>query len=135
MERVMRFPSATGRDPRVEAWFGEAADPLRLVARAWFERMRGCGGDVRELVHDGCPVVCVEDVAFGYVNAFRAHASVGFFQGATLDDPAGLLEGTGRRMRHVKLRPGTEVDSRALAGLIGEAYGKARRLVEGGWDG
>lgn len=74
--------------------------------RLWFERMRDCGTDVRELLHDGCPVVCVGDAPFAYVNAFKAHASVGFFYGAMLADPAGLLEGEGKRMRHAKLRPG-----------------------------
>jgi hypothetical protein len=64
----------------------------------------------------------VEDAAFGYVSVFRAHANVGFFRGAELADPAGLLEGTGKRMRHVKVKPGVELDSAALAGLIGTAY-------------
>ena len=68
--------------------------------------MRRRGADVHELMHDGCPTACVGDAAFGYVNAFREHVNVGFFTGAFLSDPDGLLEGTGKRMRHVKLRPG-----------------------------
>lgn len=84
--------------------------------------MRQCGDDVRELVHDGCPVACVEDAPFGYVNAFRAHVNVGFFQGASLPDPAGLLEGEGKYMRHVKIRPGTAFDAASLAALITAAY-------------
>src|SRR5437899_9976430 len=98
-----------------------------MIARPWFERMRGCGPDVRELIHDGCPVACVEDAAFGYVNAFAGHASVGFFHGAALADPAGLLEGSGKRMRHVKLRPGKDLDEEALGDLIGAAYEDIRR--------
>ena len=84
--------------------------------------MRGCGADVRELLHDGCPTACVDDAAFGYVNAFTAHVNVGFFHGASLDDPAGLLEGSGRHMRHVKLRWGQEVDVAALGNLVSAAY-------------
>jgi hypothetical protein len=84
--------------------------------------MRACGADVRELLHDGHPTACVDDAAFGYVNAFRAHVNVGFFHGAVLADPAGLLEGTGKRMRHVKLRRGEHVDAAALSGLIAAAY-------------
>lgn len=84
--------------------------------------MRLCGDDVRELMHDGCPVGCVEDAPFGYVNAFKNHVNVGFFHGAALDDPAGLLQGSGKRMRHVKLKPGGEVDAAALDDLIGAAY-------------
>ena len=97
---------AVRRDPAVEDWFSGLTDPHRLMVRPWFERMRACGPDVRELIHDGCPVACVGDAAFGYVNAFRAHANVGFYNGADLPDPADLLEGSGKRMRHVKLRPG-----------------------------
>lgn len=104
-------------------------DPHRLMVRAWFEQMRSCGADVRELLHDGCPVACVGDAPFAYVNAFKAHANVGFFHGAALADPAGLLEGTGKRMRHVKLRPGREMDEEALRGLIGEAYRDIRRRL------
>ena len=128
MDDLMRFPNAVRRDPRIEAWFTEITDPFRLMARPWFERMRGCGADVRELLHDGCPVACVADAAFGYVNAFTAHANVGFFNGAGLHDPAGLLEGQGRRMRHVKLRPG-KLDDEVLAELILAGYHDTRRRL------
>jgi hypothetical protein len=121
MDELMRFPSAVPRDPRVDAWFADG-DELRRLAEPWFERMRGCGSDVRELLQDGWPTACVGDAAFGYVAAFKAHANVGFFHGASLDDPAGLLEGAGKRMRHVKLRWGQPVDAQALAALIAAAY-------------
>ena len=45
-----------------------------------------------------------------------AYVNVGFFHGAALDDPAGLLEGTGKRMRHVKAAPGATGDERHRAG-------------------
>jgi hypothetical protein len=128
MDDLLRFPSAVRRDPRIEAWFA-LTDPLRPMTRGWFERMRGCGPDVRELLHDACPVACVGDAPFGYVNAFKAHASVGFFHGATLADPKGLLEGAGRRMRHVKLRLGEEPDVAALSDLIAAAYHDIRQRL------
>jgi hypothetical protein len=84
--------------------------------------MRGCGDDVRELIHDGCPIACVENAPFAYVNSFKSHVSVGFFNGASLGDPAGMLEGTGKRMRHVKLRPNELRDAPALRDLISAAY-------------
>ena len=136
MDQLFRLSGAVSRDPEVEAWFAgpvrldrevdilfsEPADDLRGIARTWFERMRRCGDDVVELMHDGCPVACVEDAPFGYVNAFKAHMNVGFFHGAALDDPTGLLEGAGKHMRHVKLRPGQPVDAAALNELIAAAY-------------
>ncbi len=95
---------------------------LGAIAQQWFEVMRDCGEDVRELLHDGHPTACVGDAAFAYVNAFTAHVNVGFFRGAEIADPEGLLEGTGKFMRHVKLRPESHVDSTALRKLIETAY-------------
>jgi hypothetical protein len=112
-------------------WFAESHDELRRMAQPWFERMRSCGPDVRELLHDGHPAACVEDAAFAYVNTFRAHVNVGFFHGAALDDRAGLLEGSGKRMRHVKLRWGQPVDAAALTELIGAAYQDMQRRLTG----
>jgi Domain of unknown function (DU1801) len=122
MDKFLRFENAVKRDPTVDAWFDKSNDELRRMARPWFEQMRGCGADVREVLNDGHPNACVGDAPFGYVNAFSAHVNVGFFYGAALDDPAGLLEGAGRRMRHVKLRWGQPVNTAALSALIVAAY-------------
>ncbi len=128
MDELLRFNGAVRRDPKIEAWFS-GLDPHRWMTRTWFERMRGCGDDVRELLHDGCPIACVGDAPFGYVNAFKAHASVGFYHGAALADPAGLLEGQGKRMRHVKLHPGKGLDEEALGNLIAAAYDDIRQRL------
>jgi hypothetical protein len=129
MDELMRFPTAVPRDPRVEAWLSEPGDELRRLARPWFERMRGCGADVREVLNDGHPTACVGDAAFGYVDAFSKHVNIGFFQGAALDDRAGLLEGTGKRMRHVKLHWGRPVDAAALGDLVTAAYRDIQRRL------
>ena len=127
--QLFRFPTAVKRDPFIEDWMRERPGELRAIAQRWFEVMRDCGDDVRELLHDGHPTACVDDAAFGYVNAFRAHVNVGFFRGAELSDPSGLLEGTGKRMRHVKLTPADGVDAAALTKLIQTAYIDMKRLL------
>ena len=124
---LFRFSSAARRHPEVEVWMREHSDELGLMAQRWFNVMRECGDDVRELLHDGQPTACVGDAAFAYVDAFRAHVNVGFFRGAELPDPARLLEGTGKRMRHVKLAPGRDVDAAALTQLIAAAYADMKR--------
>jgi hypothetical protein len=103
---------------------------LRAIAERWFRVMRECGDDVRELLHDGHPTACLADAAFAYVNAFTAHVNVGFFRGAEIADPHGLLEGTGKFMRHVKLRPEREVDAAALTNLIETAYTDMKRRLK-----
>lgn len=130
MSRLLRFSGSVRRDPAVDRWMIEHPGELGAIAQRWFEVMRGCGGDVRELLHDGHPTVCVEGAGFAYVNAFTAHVNVGFFRGAQIADPAGLLEGTGRFMRHVKLRPNDDVDARALTRLIETAYADLKERLE-----
>jgi hypothetical protein len=131
MNGILRFPTAAKRDPEIDVWLDTRSAELGSIARKWFTRMRQCGGDVRELMHDGAPTACVGDVAFAYVNAFRDHVNVGFFNRMALEDPAGLLEGTGKRMRHVKLFPGREPDATALAHLIDAAYLDGRERAAG----
>ena len=65
-------------------------------------------------MHDGLATACVGDAPFGYVGVFRAHVNVGFFHGASLPDPATLLVGAGKNMRHVRLEPGASLDEVAL---------------------
>jgi len=129
---LLRFNGAAERDPAIETWLKEHAGELGAIARRWFEVMRKCGDEVRELLHDGCPVACLGDAPFGYVNIFTSHVNVGFFHGAALPDPARLLQGAGKFMRHVKLRPGTPANDAALARLIERAYSDIKARVEHG---
>src|SRR5499425_661807 len=129
---LLRFNGAVVLDPAINAWMKEHPGELGAIARQWFEVMRRCGDEVRELFHDGCPVACLGDAPFGYVNVFTSHVNVGFFHGASLPDPARLLQGNGKFMRHVKLRPGTVTDAAALDRLIDAAYADIKARVEHG---
>jgi hypothetical protein len=126
VESFLRFPEAVKREPAIDAWLRAQRDDLRPFVETWFARMRACGADVRELMHDGCPTACADDAGFAYVAAYRDHVNVGFFFGTSLPDPARLLEGSGKNGRHVKLRPGREVDSAALSRLVDAAYADIR---------
>ena len=129
---LLRFNGAVERDPAIDVWMKERAGELGTIAHRWFEVMRKCGDEVRELLHDGCPVACLGDAPFGYVNVFTSRVIVGFFHGAALADPARLLQGSGRFMRHVKLRPGTSTNDAALSKLIERAYLDIKSRVENG---
>jgi hypothetical protein len=129
---LLRFNGAVERDPAIDAWMQQHPAELRAIAQPWFEKMRKCGDEVRELLHDGCPVTCLGDAPFGYVNIFTSHVNVGFFHGAALPDPARLLQGKGKFMRHVKLKAGTHTDAAALTALIDAAYADIKFRVEHG---
>jgi hypothetical protein len=125
----LRFPEAVAKSPDVDAWLAAQNGELGALARAWFAKLRACGSDVRELMHDGAPTACIGDAPFAYVAAFRDHVNVGFFHGAALADPAQLLEGTGKFMRHAKLRPQVDVDTAALSALVDVAYLDVKRKL------
>jgi hypothetical protein len=129
---LFRLNGAVERDPRIAAWIEQHRGELGAIAQQWFQVMRACGDEVRELMHDGCPVACLGDAAFGYVNVFTSHVSVGFFQGAALPDPDRILQGNGKFMRHVKLKPGTPAPAAALHKLIEKAYSDIKARVEHG---
>ena len=129
---LLRFDGAVEHDPAIEDWMERHREELGAMARRWFEVMRGCGDAVRELLHEGCPVACLGDVPFGYVNVFTSHVNVGFYQGAGLKDPEGLLEGSGKFMRHVKLWPGMEARAGAVGKLIETAYADIKARIENG---
>ena len=131
-EDIFRISRAVNRIWMLQAWLTDEPVELRAIARHWFARIPACGDDVRELMHDSCPVACIEDAPFANVNSFKSHVNVGFFNGASLHDPARLLEGSGKRMRHVKLKPGTEPNTKALGDLIAAACAdiKARLAAE-----
>jgi hypothetical protein len=129
---LFRLNGAVERDPAIDSWMKEHTGELGAIAHQWFEVMRKCGDEVRELLHDGCPTACLGDAAFAYVDVFTSHVNVGFFQGAALPDPARLLQGTGKFMRHVKLRPGTAANAVALSRLIDAAYSDIKARVEHG---
>ena len=122
MSTFLRFDGALRHQPQIDKWLDARPSELAAIARAWFAEMRNCGQDVTELLHDGHPTACVEDGAFGYVNVFSSHVNIGFFHGATLKDPGGILQGTGRFMRHVKARPMELPDEGHLKALIRAAY-------------
>jgi hypothetical protein len=129
---LFRLNGAVERDSAIDGWMKEHAGELGAIAHKWFDVMRESGDEVRELLHDACPTACLGDAAFGYVNVFTSHVNVGFFQGASLPDPARLLQGTGKFMRHVKLKLGTAANAAALRRLIDAAYSDIKARVEHG---
>ena len=129
---LLTFDGTVEHDPAIDAWFESHKGELGAIAHKWFQLMRNCGDEVREIFHDGCPNACFGDVPFAYVNVFASHVNVGFFQGASLPDPAHLLQGEGKRMRHIKLRPATPANDEAIRKLIEIAYADIKARVENG---
>ncbi len=122
MDKLFTLHNAKKHAPEIDHWLSGEPHDLHTIGRHWFSIMRSCGQDVRELMHDGYAVACVHNAPFAYIGIFTNHVNVGFFMGAMLSDRNQLMEGTGKRMRHVKLRPDGNINSEALETLIHSAY-------------
>ena len=64
---------------------------------------------------------------YAYIAVQATHVNLGFYHGTSLTDPAGLLEGTGKEQRHLKLRHGSEIRSPFVVALLREAISDRRR--------
>ena len=68
---------------------------------------------------NGCWVGADGPVA--YVYSATGYVQFGFFNGSSLKDPKGLLEGSGQYVRHTKVRDVSGIDERAFAALLKQA--------------
>lgn len=71
---------------------------------------------------NGCWLGAKGPVAYVYSDS--EYVQFGFFHGATLEDPKGLLEGKGQYVRHIKVRKRSDIDERAFTALLKQAAGR-----------
>lgn len=115
----------------VEKLLGNYNREVREVALKVCDVIRGVAPDAKEKVYTGWRII-----AFSYgpgmkgqfcaIGPHRAHVNVYFMRGTELVDPGNLLEGTGKKMRHVKVRTTTDAQGKGLKGLIKAAVTMAR---------
>ena len=122
MDAILRFTGHDLEELTVTEWLETKPDALHAIASEWIEAMEKSGPGTQLIFHDGYPIACVESAPFAYVNAYSQHVNLGFFYGVDLPDEHGLLEGTGKRMRHTKIRPEQMPDRSQLLSLLAKAY-------------
>ena len=118
MEKLLRYFGRDLQDIYLEDWLKQKPEALGPIAAKWFAIIKNCGKDVQDIFHDNYPIGCVENAPFAYVNVFKEHVNVGFFYG------------TGKRMRHVKLRPNQTHDDKAITSLIQAANSDIKERLD-----
>ncbi len=122
MDKILRFSGKDLEDMTFAEWLESKPTDLGQIAKKWFLEMQNCGHDVESIIHDGYPIACYDQAPFAYVNAFTHHVNIGFFYGAELQDPYRMLEGSGKRMRHIKVKPGAWTNEEGIRSMIKAAY-------------
>lgn len=64
---------------------------------------------------------------YAYIMPMRGYVNLGFYQGALLADPQRLLEGTGKGLRHVKIRTLSDANRPSVRALVAAALARRRR--------
>ena len=104
----------------VDAHVAQLDPPVRELVEALRKVVREAAPEAKESLKWGTP--CYErNGLLCSIHSARGYARLQFFRGASLADPAGLLEGAGKGMRHVKVRSADSIPSVALRALVREA--------------
>jgi hypothetical protein len=82
--------------------------------------MEACAPGAREVISYGSPA-WRGDKVLAIISPTKGHVTLAFDHGVDFDDPHGLLEGVGKRSRHVKLRTAADIDEAALRDYIAQA--------------
>lgn len=122
MTAILRFSGNDIQDIAFNEWLDQKSPDLHPLVIKWFNAIQDIGEIVDVIFHDNHPVGCVEGAPFVYVNAYKAHVNIGFFYAAEFPDKFGLLEGNGKRMRHIKLFPDRQYDDEKIQSLLELAY-------------
>ena len=106
--------------PRRSATSNAAPEPLERVEAAVREVIRGIAPELHMVKRWGMPWLAGNDLVV-LPGRFSHHVGVEFWRGTELSDPHHLLEGTGKDLRHVKLRTVRDATSPAMVALLREA--------------
>lgn len=112
---------------RATAYIAALSSPQREICRAVRELILGRSPELREEFKWNAPVYYHAGRRICLVSAFRRHVTVELFYGAQLRDDRGLVEGVGKRTRHLKLASPVDVDAEYLVDLVRQSVRLARR--------
>ena len=111
-------------DP-VAKWFAEAPEGQKPILNELRAMVKSLDPHVLEEIKWGRPCYSTQHMLFCYFQSTKNHVSLGFQNGASLDDPQRLLQGTGKNMRHIKLGAKDESSRSALLALLQQAWSRA----------
>lgn len=109
-----------------DQWFAKVTGELKPIADQLRKLVFAVVPDAVEEIKWSRPCYSRAGKLFCYLKAEKSYMTLGFQNGASLADPAKLLEGTGKDMRHTKIRSSEALDEQALSELLVQAA-KIRR--------
>jgi|SRR5580700_9468321 hypothetical protein len=110
---------------QVRAWLEKLPDEKKPMIHTLRRLIASAAPETHEIIYHDALGYGPTDSGFDrilYITVFETHINLGFFFGGFLSDPEGLLVGSGKRMRHVKIRSLQESENSALSSLLAQAW-------------
>lgn len=111
---------------KVDDWFSNLSEPQHLMLTELRELILDTDKQFAEELKWGQPCYSINRLVC-YLQKAREHVTIGFQQGAHLNDTNQLLAGEGKDMRHVNFRLSVTIDRPAISDLISKAVEYDRR--------
>lgn len=108
------------REPRVDEYVGRLSAEQAAIVNRLRDLIRDAAPDAQETFKWAQPVY-EHNGPLCYIRAFTRTVNFGFWRGAELDDPAGILGGSGDRMAHVAIRSAAEIDETRFTAFLRQA--------------
>ena len=105
---------------QIDAFIDQASPGVRPVLKELRELVQQELPEAKEEIKWGRPVYSLNHIVC-YLAAAGDHANLGFYRGIELEDPEGLLEGDGKKLRHIKVYNREEIRRRWYGTLIRQA--------------
>ena len=118
---------------RVQAWLETFPVEKKPTINNLRRLISSVAPEAHESIYHGALGYGPTDAGFDrilYITVFETHINLGFFYGGFLPDPERLLIGSGKRMRHIKIRSLQESENPALTSLLAQAWDDGLRRVE-----
>jgi Domain of unknown function (DU1801) len=120
-------------NPSVDEWLEKFPPEIQDIIRALIAVARTCMPGVHEFIYHDAVGYSINDSPFDRICYIapqkKGYVNFGFFFGTGVSDPESLLEGEGKRIRHVKIWSVEEAKNPALAQLIVETWKQAPARV------
>lgn len=119
--------------PTVEQFLSTYPAEVQELALKAREMVQEIVPDVQEQVQEAYKTISYGsktkvDGMFCYIAPLKDRINLGFYRGVVLPDANKLLEGTGKLLRHVKVRSMSELEQPALRQLIVDAVAELERV-------
>lgn len=124
----IRYAGAKRRDPAIDAQVRSQVGPRAEILARLVAIARGAAPSHDEILYRGAPSFCIDGEPYCYIAGYPRHVNLGFCDGVSLPDPAGLLRGRGKWMRHVRVAPGEPLPAAAIAELVAASARRVRAL-------